>query len=175
MNAPKIHLPKGYLQSILQFMAHMPQSGDPELSLLKAHLLIEEMLGRLISRAAVDPKYIVAARLSFASKIQLGRAFSKRHDVGWIWGGLKCLNAARTRLAHTLAPEDTLRDMDRFCIIVRSGGDFPEELDDPSFRGGNFALTAFWLFLALSIEANVDVSDLWLGSSNRSVLLSGKP
>jgi hypothetical protein len=71
---------------------------------LKAHLILEQYLTRLISRYCRLPKYLEAARLTFWQRIQLAKAFVFFPVPGEIWRALELLNSIRNDVAHNLSP-----------------------------------------------------------------------
>jgi len=80
------------LKPLIRFMEHLPRNGDVELTTLKCHLLIEELLNKIISKNAASPKYIGQADLRFIQKMYLARAFAKTGIEPWVWGAIKKLN-----------------------------------------------------------------------------------
>ncbi|MNR32234.1 hypothetical protein D3C85_1497990 [compost metagenome] len=80
----------------------MPTEQDAELTLLKGHLLIEEILTAVIMNGVKRPKHLDFARMQFHQKMKLARAVFPGEDPDWIWVALKSLNDARNKLAHGL-------------------------------------------------------------------------
>jgi hypothetical protein len=83
---------------------HFPDTDDFTTVVLKAHLILEQYLTRLISRYCRVPKYLEAARLTFWQRIQLAKAFLFCPVPSEIWRGLELLNSIRNDVAHNLSP-----------------------------------------------------------------------
>lgn len=74
------------LTPLTRFIEHLPKNGDLELSLLKCHLLVEELLTKVILDSTKQPNYVKNARLSFSQKISIARSFSDLENKTWLWG-----------------------------------------------------------------------------------------
>jgi len=78
--------------------------------LLKGHLLIEEALSRIIDQFVFHREHIDDARLSFAAKMNLCKAFCLRKSDLGEWDLIGALNALRNVVAHQLdSPERAKR------------------------------------------------------------------
>lgn len=140
-------------------MEHLPKNGDVELGLLKCHLLVEEVLTKLISRATRNPEFLAKARLSFAQKISLARALSDIDREDWVWAALKKLNDARNELSHGLLPEQINAKLDDFVGFVEGSQGTPsQEVIGPTF--GHFQWAAFKLFTRIAGHAHFDPTEL---------------
>lgn len=80
--------------------ALIPKRGDPTFAVLKAHLLIEDYLTEYIETKVRHANYLQQARLTFAQKASLARAFNARANDDWIWDGIRKLSELRNELAH---------------------------------------------------------------------------
>lgn len=96
-----------------------PSESDPTYLVLKAHLLVEEVLYEFLRSQSHQPKYIEDARLSFSQCISLAKAFHRfsRPDW-WAWSALSKLNSLRNLLAHNLEPTNTQEKIVDFTIYV---------------------------------------------------------
>jgi hypothetical protein len=83
---------------------HLPETDDFITVVLKAHLILEQYLTRLISRYCRVPKYLEAARLTFWQRIQLAKAFVFFPVPVEIWRALELVNQVRNDVAHNLSP-----------------------------------------------------------------------
>jgi len=83
---------------------HFPDSNDFTDVVLKAHLILEQYLTRLISTYCRVPEYVEAARLTFWQKIQLVKALIFFPVPCGIWRALELLNSIRNDVAHNLSP-----------------------------------------------------------------------
>lgn len=148
-----------HLKPLIRFFEHLPRNGDVEFAILKTHLLIEELLAMIISRAAKDPSAIEEANLGFAQKMQLARAFSNLGREAWLWEALQALNQTRNKLAHRLSATEIQQRCDAFIELVERSQDIPtDEILSPTF--GRFHWAAFKVFSALASYANFDASAL---------------
>lgn len=157
------------LQPMIRFLGHLPKNGDTELSLLKCHLLIEEVLTKLIVKAAKHPEYVQKARLTFAQKSLIARSMSDLERETWLWGALKKLNDARNELAHGLSLEEIRSRLDDFIRFVEAEKGAPEtDSIGPTF--GAFHWAAFRVFTILSTYAHFDPTQVGLGIATRTLL-----
>lgn len=147
------------LKPLIRFLEHLPKNGDLELSILKCHLLIEEVLTKIISKSAKNPSYIEEANLRFFQKLRLAMAFSQLEKETWLWGALSKLNNTRNKLAHGLSPKEVQMTCNDFIEFVEQKQRKPEkEVLGPTF--GRFHWAAFKVFSALSSYAHFDPTAL---------------
>lgn len=79
---------------------------DEEIQIvLKGHLVIEDILNRIIGQFVFHPTILEEIRLSFHSKVYLAKAFSVSEQENSIWKIILSINKIRNRIAHVLAPE----------------------------------------------------------------------
>jgi len=105
---------------LVRFIEHLPKNGDLELSLLKCHLLVEEVLTKLILDSTKHPNYVRKARLTFAQKTSLARSISDLEHRAWLWGAIAKLNHARIELVHGLSVDDVKEKLDEFVRFVEA-------------------------------------------------------
>lgn len=80
-----------------------PNAADPTYSILKAHLLFEEMLRDYLSKVLPHPQSLDGARLSFAQLLAIARAITKHPaPESWHWHAISELNRIRNLMAHHL-------------------------------------------------------------------------
>ncbi|WP_175192594.1 hypothetical protein [Achromobacter deleyi] len=103
-----------------RFFGIMPSSPDIELTLLKGHLLIEEVLTAIVRAGVQRPEHLQFDRMQFHAKAKLARAVFKGPEDSWVWKALGLLNAARNSLAHGLDTNETADLIKRFEAFVRS-------------------------------------------------------
>lgn len=70
--------------------------------LLKGHLLLEETLSAVLDQYVFHREHLEDARLTFAQKVQLARAFCLRKNTLGEWELVLAINALRNDLAHRL-------------------------------------------------------------------------
>jgi hypothetical protein len=96
--------------------------GEPELALLKGHLLIEEILFDLAKHKMLKAAPLEKARLSFAQVVALVEGLYHGEDVGcsWLYPACHLLNKIRNRLAHSAKPEGLENEIKNFVSFVLS-------------------------------------------------------
>lgn len=143
------------LKPLIRFLKHLPRNGDVELAILKCHLLIEELLTKIITNKAKNPDYVEKANLRFSQKMHLARAYSQLEEEAWLWGAIKRLNDTRNELAHGLSVEEIQSKCNSFIEIVENVQGKPEEnLLGPTFNRFHWAV--FKVFSALAAYAHFD-------------------
>lgn len=147
------------LKPLVRFMEHLPKNGDVELGLLKCHLLVEEVLTKVVTRAARSPEHILKGRFTFAQKISLARGLGDIPDNDWVWAALKKLNEARNELSHGLSVEQITSKLETFISYIESSqGIPPSDVISPPF--GRFQWAAFIVFTHVSAYAHFDPTEL---------------
>jgi hypothetical protein len=148
------------LLPLSRFVEHLPKDGDLELSLLKVHLLIEELLTLVIERNMKRPEFLEKARPEFQKKLYLAQGFlAGVSDTEWVWKAIFKLNEARNKLAHTLDKEELNQKLEAFMQFVESI-DGPPPAD--AFNGPmqRFQLSAFKVFMHTVHTVQFDPSDV---------------
>ncbi|WP_367352515.1 hypothetical protein [Achromobacter animicus] len=137
-----------------RFFEHLPPNGDLELTLLKCHLLVEEVLIALIESRFLKPERLELGTTPFSTKAMLARAAFPGEDDPWIWGAVNLLNKARVSLAHGLQVDKTANLINKFIEHVESAQHYP--LGNPEGPGfGRFHWAAFEVFTHLVIVGGV--------------------
>ena len=155
------------LSPLVRFLEHLPKNGDEELALLKCHLLIEEVLTKLIERSTKNPQFLFKARLSFSQKIWLARSLANLEKESWAWEALRRLNEARNELAHGLAKESLSAKLEEFIRVVeREYG--PPESGVVGGALGRFQWAAFYPYVFFATHAHFDPASVRI-----STLLTG--
>lgn len=99
------------------------EPGDPTFSVLKAHLVFEELLRAYLDRELPNSKALQGARLTFAQLLALARACSPASDINWHWVAITKLNSLRNMLSHNLLPaERDSRIVDFVSFVVANNG-----------------------------------------------------
>ena len=147
------------LRPLVRFMECLPRDGDEELALLKCHLLVEEVLTKLIERRLRRPSYLPKARLSFEKKVWIARSLNDFEEPAWVWEAVKRLNEARNALAHGLKVENIQRKINAFieCVEAEQAAPNPEHLGGAI---GQFQWAAFHVFSLLAAHAHFDAGAL---------------
>lgn len=157
------------LSPLIRFLEVLPKSGDTELALLKSHLVIEEVLTKIIYKNVAQEKYISEAKLSFYQKCKIARSINEIASASWVWQALKLLNQARNELSHNLTREELDIKLESFTshVKVHNHDLFSTA---PSQKFTNFHMAAFATYIVLASFANFDPAKVkvptLLGSQN---------
>jgi len=146
--------------SLRRFAEYLPKDGNTELSLLKVHLLIEELLNLVIERNMKRPDFLQEARLPFEKKLVLAQGFLNGvSEAEWVWRAIGKLNEARNKLAHNLDNEAIERKLDAFinCVERVEGPPPADALNEPMQR---FQLSALKVFMHTAHVVQIDPSDV---------------
>ena len=103
--------------AIQRFRRLLPASHNPELIVLKGHLLVEAELERFLQVASRHPDQLNDARLSFVQKTCLVRAFGGWPPKDSLWLFIIQLNVLRNRLGHRLESGDIGTQIDGLLRI----------------------------------------------------------
>jgi hypothetical protein len=96
-----------------------PDLGDPTYSLLKAHLLFEEMLQAYVKQKMPHPEALSGARLTFAQRLAIARAISTELPPDdWRWHVIGQLNKLRNSLAHKRSTKDLATEINEYSQMV---------------------------------------------------------
>jgi hypothetical protein len=112
-----------------------PKLGDPTYSLLKAHLLFEELLHAYLRKVLPHASALQGARLTFVQLLALARASSTHLQPDyWGWKAIGDLNKLRNMLSHEAHPKDLPERMQAYTKYVSEHlhSSWPE----PAFRIG---------------------------------------
>jgi hypothetical protein len=88
--------------SIQRFQQEMEHVDEVLHVLLKGHLLLEEVLTKILEQYLFHRQHLDGARLTFHQKSALGRALCLRKDHLGEWELLAVINALRNEVAHNL-------------------------------------------------------------------------
>lgn len=98
-----------------------PSVGDPTYSVLKAHLLFEELLNAYLMRVMPHASALSGARLSFGQTLAVARASSTHIAPDhWVWKAVADLNRLRNLLSHEAQPKDLPKRMAEYVSFVVS-------------------------------------------------------
>ncbi|RZI43718.1 hypothetical protein EGT07_08085 [Herbaspirillum sp. HC18] len=103
-----------------------PTPGDPTYSLLKAHLLFEELLRAYLSRILPYSSALEGARLTFVQLLAVARASSTHAQPDhWMWKAIGDLNKLRNMLSHEARPKALGEKLNEYISLVETGLTFP--------------------------------------------------
>lgn len=115
-----------YFKSLERFLKHLPRGKDPELVVLKGHLLIERLLDAYLENNLARSSALKKAGLDFSQKLAVAEAIHPEWDCEWLWQSIRILNNVRNRLAHRLEDAGYPALLEEFLGMVESSEDFPE-------------------------------------------------
>lgn len=104
---------------------------DTLVLILKAHLLLEEIMQIAIERAVKNPSAIRPLNFECSKKIALAEALYGDTIPTWVWSATRQLNRIRNDLAHNVEPKGLDERIDSFCQFVKreSGQSFADAED----------------------------------------------
>jgi hypothetical protein len=159
------------LEDPMRFLEHMPRNGDLELTLLKGHLPIEEMLQLLIDEKLQNPSAIEDARFTFHQRLCLAKVFYLGKHLEWAWTAAQKLNAVRNRLAHTLEANEIQSKIEEFVTLVEQEQGQPEtELLSPTYGRLHWALFKVYSRLLACLRVQPTLVYTILGSISDSTV-----
>lgn len=122
------------MEFVTKFLTSItPELGDPTFSILKSHLVFEEMLRTYLEKTFPRPEALTGARLTFAQLLAVAKATCPpRPSDDWIWTAMVNLNQLRNLLAHNLAPEKLSEKTSEYVEFVVTNMKVP--LPTPSHR-----------------------------------------
>ena len=99
-------LPEEELKSMNHFLHHMPSNdSDITLIVIKAHLLIEQIIREFVSERMLNPSALTHAKLNFNQVALLAEALILPNDEPKrMWSVIRKLNTLRNAFAHNLSP-----------------------------------------------------------------------
>lgn len=117
-------MPKNTVEAFVRWIT--PLAGDPTYSLLKAHLLFEELLRAYIARMLPHAEALQGGRFSFSQLLLIAKASSIHAEPGhWVWRAMSELNKIRNMLSHESAPKDISIRLERYAKISIEGCGVP--------------------------------------------------
>lgn len=133
----------------IRFMKLMPPDAEMELTLLKGHLLVEELLTEilLLTIDMDNPVGIeIKPRMMFDQKLRLCWAKNSEEQSFLFWQALKQLNSIRNEMAHAVEPKGITEKIKNFTDLVLPNSGFGRE----SYEGRELLCSVSWLYIVLS-------------------------
>lgn len=143
-----------YFESLERFLKHLPTGKDPELVILKGHLLVERLLDTYLANNLARSSAISNAGFDFSQKLAVVEAVHPEWDCAWLWQSIRLLNRIRNRLAHRLEDNGAKSLLEEFFKNVESSEEFPE-LEPPKEIVERLDRALFAVYEALSHRANL--------------------
>ena len=141
---------------------HFAGRNDLSLIVLKGHLLLEQLLTALISHYCRPSGDLRQARLQFAQKVGLVKAFVLFPFPSQFWEMLKVINQLRNDFAHELEPkklEEHLKTVRTMAATHRKTTEkeflFVFDTDEGSLR----FLISFWLGFLTPVDSLIHIME----------------
>lgn len=146
-----------------------PTTGDPTYSILKAHLLFEELLRAQLAKELPHPKALDGARLTFTQLLAVVRASAGKIPVDcWIWKAIADLNKIRNLLSHETSPKNLNEKIAMYINYVEESvgvplptpelprGEMSEHISDNYYRGIDMVTLSLYYVTADRFGFNID-------------------
>jgi hypothetical protein len=92
-------------EQILRYMRMLAKVDDQTLVILKGHLLLEEIMNRIIEQSVSNPKFLRKLH-GFSLKLTMVRSLDFEYPESEAWKLIKELNELRNALVHHLEPPE---------------------------------------------------------------------
>lgn len=110
-----------------------PRLGDPTYTILRSHLLFEELLRDFININLRHPKALEGARLTFAQLLAIARASAIQLTPDlWYWTALDKLNKLRNLLAHHIELQEINKKADELATFIAN--EIKAPLPEPTYK-----------------------------------------
>ena len=152
---------KKELDSLARFSKLLFPKTDPEMTILKGHLLLEEKLRELLDMKLPSPQFLEDARLTTHQVICLAEALFRPQAEPWLWDVLHRLNKLRNDIAHKVQPRDVAERMRKVSEVVKA------EIYPKTGFGIDRPFTEFCFSILLVFAALSTISGLPAGQSLR--------
>ena len=113
-------------EAFRRFLALLPHGKDQLLVILKGHLLIEELLRRIVDERMKKPQALCSVRFECSHIVAIAEAMCAAETEDWIWGALRNLNKLRNDIAHELEPRGLKDRMDHVISLVHENSVFAD-------------------------------------------------
>ena len=121
---------KQYFEIHKEIYKHLSFKGNNIEIVLKGHLLIENLLERILKKSSQNPEKITTANLSFHKLACIVQAIFESKCGLWVWNAIFELNTIRNILAHNLEISEIDEKIDRFIEHVEEEGNGTIEVGD---------------------------------------------
>jgi hypothetical protein len=110
----------GEQQDFLRLLSHLPVGNDQTLTILKGHLLIEELVREMIDSKLKVPLSHSKIRFEFDQCLVIAKSLSGDKFEDWVWQAMRKLNKLRNDLAHNLEPKGFNDRVTDFISFIES-------------------------------------------------------
>lgn len=123
---------------IVEFVEFIsPKVDDPTYTLLKAHLLFEELLRSYLGHVLPHADALDGSRLTFAQLLAVSRASSLNvSPEHWIWKAIGDLNRLRNMLSHEARPNAIADRIDAYIKFILENTKTPLPPPEPPQSDG---------------------------------------
>ena len=144
---------------LAKFTEHFQHVDAVAQVVLKAHLLIEEALDRIVGKFVFHPEFLEDSRLTFAQKVDLARSMSLDAHGNPMWELVTAINALRNDLSHSLAStkreQKTRRVIETYLKLLDDKEESTRHKEEPDEQVLMVA-AGFFLGFLTAFEAEVD-------------------
>ncbi|WP_441004574.1 hypothetical protein [Pseudocolwellia agarivorans] len=137
----------------LQYHSYIKDVSSDVITILRAHLVIEEQLETILEFIAVDYSSLCKAKLSFSQLARIVQSFLIEPTHPNLFPSIFNLNKLRNDIAHNLESIELKKLMDKFVSSASNGIEKDIELDEGESINLEFCLGLIMGQLALTIES----------------------
>ena len=132
----------------IRFVKMLPIGKEPDMVILKGHLLLEEAMTEWIDAeiGASNPLNIDPKKLSFSAKLNMLWALSRSSVVDQEWLGIKKLNSLRNKMSHSLEPKGLDQEVAKFHQSILPLSTFAAS----DFEGKELEYSIAWLYIIVT-------------------------
>ena len=112
------------------FDRHFKEVDEEAQVILKGHLLIEEVLYRIITTFVFHPAHIENANLTFYNKVSVARSLSLGESENTMWNLILAFNTLRNKTSHFLDLEHRKSALEKVRLLYEKelSGEYPDEV-----------------------------------------------
>ena len=132
----------------IRFVKMLPIGKEPDIVILKGHLLLEEAMTEWIDAEieSSNPLNIDPKKLSFSAKLNLLWALSKSSVNDEEWLGIKQLNLLRNKMSHSLEPKGLEQEILKLQRAILPLSSFTSS----DFEGKELEFSIAWLYVIVT-------------------------
>jgi hypothetical protein len=121
------HVTVDEVKAFRRFLDFLPHGKDRLLVILKGHLLIEELLRRIVDERCKKPEALEAVSFECSQIIAIAEALCAKEIDPWVWNSIRKLNSLRNDIAHDLESRRMKDRVSNFISLVRENSPFADE------------------------------------------------
>ena len=142
---------KPWDKDLRRFLNMVPNHGYVELVVLKAHLMIEELMWKLLELPLKKPNAINKKEFDFSHCLSLVEAIYWHEKTDWLWKAIRQINGIRNSLAHnvdTVNDEKLTHRFDALDKLIAENSGVPMPNKDPSVQRLHWRLASLYSVLS---------------------------